>query len=127
MEDAKKVVLCVDDDPEILEVLRMVLERDGFAVETATSKEEGLVAYERRRPDAMIVDLMMEDVDSGLGLLQAVRAMGAVPPTYLLSSAGDALADNIDRADLGVVDILQKPVNHHDIVRFLNSQLHRAK
>ena len=127
MEDAKKVILCVDDDPEILEVLKMVLEKAGFAVETATSKEEGLVAYDRRRPDAMVVDLMMEDVDSGLGLLQAVHEKGPVPPTYLLSSAGDALADNIDRGELGVIDILQKPVSNADIVRLLTSQLNPAK
>ena len=126
MDGAKRVILCVDDDPEILEVLRMVLEKAGFAVDTAASKEEGLAAFGRRRPDAMVVDLMMEDVDAGIGLLQAVRALGPVPPTYLLSSAGDALADNIDRSEVGVVDILQKPVNHADIVRLLNSQLKPA-
>jgi FixJ family two-component response regulator len=44
-----------------------------------------------------------------------------------LSSAGDALADNIDRGEVGVVDILQKPVNHADIVRLLKSQLSKTK
>lgn len=123
MVDTKKVVLCVDDDAEILDVLRMVLEQAGFAVETAGSKEEGLAAYQRRRPDAMVVDLMMEEADSGLELVQAARAIGPVPPTYLLSAAGDALAMNIDRTELGVVDILQKPVSHPDLVRLLRSQL----
>ena len=65
MSEGKPLILYVDDDPDYLEVMRIVLESAGYEMAQATSAEEGLQVYKKRTPDLVIVDLMMEEVDSG--------------------------------------------------------------
>jgi CheY-like chemotaxis protein len=65
MQDGKHVILVVDDDHDILESLRLVLEANNYIVATALSAEEGLRVYKTANPDLLIVDLMMEEVDAG--------------------------------------------------------------
>ena len=65
MPNAKRVILCVDDDDDILEFLRVVLEANNYTVRQAPSAEEGLRTYREAPPDLIICDLMMEEVDAG--------------------------------------------------------------
>jgi CheY-like chemotaxis protein len=69
----KHVILCVDDDPDVLASLRVVLESDGYVVETARSGKEGLSEFERKKPDLVILDLKMGDVDAGTRLVRELR------------------------------------------------------
>ncbi len=58
MQDGKHVILCVDDDPDILESLKVILEANDYIVELANSAEEGLHVYKKVRPDLLIIDLI---------------------------------------------------------------------
>ena len=123
MQDGKYVILCVDDDPDVLEYLRVVLEAEGYAVATASSAEEGLRVYREKKPDALILDLMMEEVDAGTSMVTELKAMGDTAPIYRLSSTGDNLSRTIDPSSLGLAGVFQKPVDSEVLLSLLKSKL----
>jgi DNA-binding response OmpR family regulator len=123
MREGKHVILCVDDDRDVLDSLKLVLESKGYLVDTATSAEEGLKAFHRGRPDLIVVDLMMEEIDAGTGLVKDLRLAGSQVPTFMLSSAGDQLQQTIDTSALGLRGVFQKPVDFTSLVRTLVKHL----
>jgi len=123
MKEGKHVILYVDDDRDFLDSTKLVLEKKGFAVETAESAEEGLKAFKRCNPDLIIVDLMMEEVDAGTGLIKDLRLAGNQAPVYMLSSVGDQLHMSIDTSALGLSGVFQKPVDFENLVRTLQQKL----
>jgi two-component system, OmpR family, response regulator VicR len=121
--DGGPLVLCIDDDPDILEFLRVVLEGGGYAVTTAGSGEEGLAAYEATGPDLVLCDLMMEEIDAGTQVAKALRAKGRGVPLFMLTSVGDNLDANTAAAGLGLDGILQKPVDADYLLRLIGAKL----
>lgn len=104
-------ILCVDDDPDVLAFLKIVLESEGFEYVGAGSAEEGLSAYRESEPDLIILDLMMEEVDAGTGFVQKLRLLGSAVPIFMLSSVGDNLNMTADYSSLGLAGIFQKPLD----------------
>jgi len=121
--NGKKVVLYVEDDPDYREAIRAMVEAGGYAVVEASTAEEGLIRYEETRPDLVIVDLMMEEVDAGVGFVKELRARGQVVPVFLLSSVGESLLMNKDYRDLGLSSVLQKPVSSETLLSMIRSRL----
>jgi DNA-binding response OmpR family regulator len=105
----------------------MVLEKNGYGVLTARSAEEALKVYKETRPDLIIVDLMMEEVDAGTSFVQSIRAMGSPPPIYMLSSVGDNLNVSADYAELGLEGVFQKPLDNDTLLAILRAKLKPAK
>jgi len=103
--------------------MRIVLEVAGFSVGEAATAEEGLKTSDRIKPEAIIVDLMMESVDAGSRLSQTLKEQGFEGPIYLLSSAGDSVRLNLDPRELGLAGIFQKPVDHKVLVATLKRKL----
>lgn len=127
MQDGKHVILYVDDDPDFLDSIRMVLEANGYVVVTAGSAEEGLRAWRENTPDFILADLMMEEVDAGTRFVKDLKAEGNTAPVYMLSSVGDQLNLTVDYEQLGLGGVLQKPVNTDTLLRTLHSKLGEAK
>ncbi len=123
MKKDKHVILCIDDDRDFLESLRLILEGNGYAMEEAHSAEDGLRAYKASRPDFVIVDLMMEEIDAGVSLVRDLKALGPTPPVYMLSSVGDSLNTTVDFSQLGLTGVLQKPVNPAVLIATLKAKL----
>jgi len=123
MQDSKHVILAIDDDQDVLDALRMVLEANGYTMNEAHSAEEGLREYRRIRPDLIIVDLMMEEVDAGTGFVRELRALGNTAPVYMLSSVGDNLNANTDYSALGLSGVFQKPLNPDMLLSILETKL----
>jgi DNA-binding response OmpR family regulator len=123
MQNGKAVILAIDDDQDILDALRMVLEANGYAMLEAHSAEEGLKAYRQARPDLLIVDLMMEEVDAGTSFVRELQALGNAAPIYMLSSVGDNLHANADYSALGLSGIFQKPLNPDTLLAILGAKL----
>jgi CheY-like chemotaxis protein len=117
MTTDKRRILCVDDDPDILSYLQIVLEGEGFEFTGAGSAEDGLLAYKEAPPDLIILDLMMEEVDAGTRFVKDLKLLGSDVPIFLLSSVGDNLSMTADYTTLGLAGIFQKPI---DRVVFLN-------
>ena len=69
----KPVILCVDDDQDFLDSMKTIIESNNYIVKTANSAEDGVRCYKAERPDLVIVDLMMEEVDSTSSIEIALR------------------------------------------------------
>jgi DNA-binding response OmpR family regulator len=123
MKDGKYVILYVDDDQDVLDSSRVVLESHGYVMVEAASAEDGMKVYKATKPDLLIVDLMMEEVDAGARLVRELQAEGNTRPVYMLSSVGDGLSMNIDPAALGLSGVLQKPVDSNVLLTLIKAKL----
>ena len=78
----KPMILVVDDDPSIATLVRLYLEKDGFAVETAARGDDALAAFRKNPPDLILLDIMLPGLD-GTEVLKAVRRTSAIPVIML--------------------------------------------
>lgn len=123
MQDGKHVILCIDDDQDVLDFLKAVLESAEYKVQTALSAEAGLKVFQASAPDLAIVDLMMEEVDAGANFIKELRARGCTIPVYMLSSMGDDLNQITDYSALGLSGVLQKPLDGKKLIGLLKAKL----
>lgn len=123
MQDGKHVILCVDDDPDILTFLKIVLEANDYIVVQAKSAEDGLKRFKESDPDLLIVDLMMEEVDSGTSLVREIRLLGNDAPVFMLSSVGDNLSQATDICELGLCGVFQKPMDSAHLLSIVRAKL----
>ena len=123
MQDGQHVILCIDDDPDILSFLKIVLEAEGYVVPQASSAEEGLKVYKETKPDLLIVDLMMEEVDAGTNFIKEIQVLGNEAPIFMLSSAGDNLNMATDISALGLAGVFQKPVDRDQLLTVIRAKL----
>jgi DNA-binding response OmpR family regulator len=124
MKDGRHVILYLDDDLDALAVVRAILEANGYVMAEACSAEEGLKAYKQSNPDFIIVDLMMEEVDSGMSFAKELKALGNKAPVYMLSSVGDGLTTSTDHVALGLDGVFQKPISPKALLSVLKAKLH---
>jgi CheY-like chemotaxis protein len=107
------LVLVVDDDLELLRLTKAQLEREGFSVLTATTGEDGIKQAARRRPDVILLDLLLPD-KSGLDVLHVLKAEPGTRdiPVLVVSIA----SDGIRSLSLGASEWLRKPVDSKALV-----------
>lgn len=122
----RETILVVDDDPEIVNVLRSRLEKEGYAVLTAYSGQSALQRIQNERPDCVVLDLMLPDQD-GWEVTRAVRADPRVQrtPIIMLTARVDD-TDKIIGLELGADDYVTKPFNPREIVARVRVQLRHA-
>ena len=123
MQDGKHVILCVDDDADVLECFKVVLEANGYAMVQASSADEALAVYKQSDPDLLIVDLMMEEIDAGVRFIEELKVLGNTAPIYMLSSIGDDLSTTVDYSSLGLAGVFQKPVDNSKLLEILQTVL----
>ena len=123
MPDEKPMILCIDDDADILSFLEVVLEAEGYRFSGAASAEEGLEVYKKVQPDLIIVDLMMEEVDAGTLFAKELRLLGNQAPVFMLSSVGDSLSMTTDCTALGLSGVFQKPLAKDHLLSVLRVKL----
>jgi DNA-binding response OmpR family regulator len=123
MKDGKFVILCIDDDQDVLDSLRIVLEHNGYNMVEAKTAEEGVKVYKSQNPDFIIVDLMMEEVDAGRNFAKEMQLLSNKAPIYMLSSVGDSLASNVNFSELGLTGVFQKPVDFNTLITTLKTKL----
>ena len=123
MKDGKQVILCIDDDQDVLDALRIVLEKNDYIMLEAKTGEEGLKTFKSEHPDFIIVDLMMESVDAGRNFAKELMLLNNTAPVYMLSSVGDSFADNVDFAEFGLTGVLQKPIDFNSLLTTLRIKL----
>ncbi|MBY6365816.1 response regulator transcription factor [Rhodococcoides corynebacterioides] len=116
-------VLVVDDEPTIVELLAVSLKFQGFAVRTARSGPEAIDVARSLRPDALILDVMMPEMD-GFGLLRRLRADGIDAPVLFLT-ARDAVEDKVTGLTMGADDYVTKPFSLEEVVARLRVILRR--
>jgi two-component system, OmpR family, alkaline phosphatase synthesis response regulator PhoP len=116
-------VLIVDDEPNIAELATLYLEREGFKVHSVLSGKQGIEDYDRLRPDLIILDLMLPDID-GFEVCRQLRFRSAVPILMLTARKEDV--DKIVGLELGADDYLTKPFNPRELVARVKAILRRG-
>lgn len=117
-------MLLVDDEPEIADVLRRYLEREGLCVETCGTVSDALVRLGRDAPDILVLDVTLPD-GSGLDVLRAASVPGSRIPTLMLTARSDE-ADRIVGLELGADDYVTKPFSPREVVARVRSILRRV-
>ncbi|MGI6575025.1 MAG: response regulator [bacterium] len=115
-------IMVVDDEPTILELLQINLERSGFAVVTANNGEEALKLARQEQPQLIILDVMMPGLD-GFETLRELRKTIEVP-VIMLTAKGDDI-DKILGLELGADDYVTKPFNPRELVARIKAILRR--
>jgi len=118
----KPVVLVVDDEPQILRVMRASLPIRGYEVLTASSGKEALDQLSKQVPDLVILDLAMPEM-SGLEVCRRVREFSAVP--IIILSAKGSESDKVAALDLGADDYVTKPFGMDELLARARAVLRR--
>ena len=119
--DAK--VLLIDDDPGLLTLLKLGLERDGFVVYTASSGREGIRAAYERHPDVIVLDVMMDGMD-GWTTCQRLRQVCDTPIVMLTALASGN--DVVKGLSLGADDYVTKPCDFGELRARIRALLRRS-
>jgi two-component system, OmpR family, KDP operon response regulator KdpE len=123
MTGAGEHVLVVDDEPQILRALGVILRSAGYEVATAATKTEALDAVSVRPPDAMVLDLVLPD-GSGVDVTSEVRTWSSLP-IIVLSALGDE-REKVRALDVGADDYITKPFGTDELLARLRAVLRRA-
>ena len=121
---AKPVVLVIDDEVQIRRLLRILLEANGYHVLEAASGQSGLTEAAMRRPDVVILDLGLPDLD-GLAVLNRLREWSHVPVVVL--SVRDRDDDKTTALDQGADDYVTKPFSTVELLARLRVALRHAQ
>lgn len=127
MKDAKAKVLLVDDEPDILEIVGYNLKNEGYQVFTAENGEEALKIAKKKKPDLIILDVMMPVMD-GIEACEKMRKMPELDDTVItfLTARGEDYS-MIAGFDVGADDYITKPVKPRVLVSKVKSLLRRRE
>ncbi|TMK67351.1 MAG: response regulator [Actinobacteria bacterium] len=123
MSDNGARVLVVDDEPQILRGLRVILRSQGFQVESATTKQEVLDTVAARPPDVLVLDLVLPD-GSGVEVCEEIRRWSTLP-IIVLSAVGDE-REKVRALNAGADDYMTKPFGSEELAARLRALLRRA-
>jgi two-component system alkaline phosphatase synthesis response regulator PhoP len=117
-------ILAVDDEPDLIDLIQYHLIRAGHEVTTASNGWEAIHAIRQRRPDLILLDLMLPDLD-GFGVCEILRRdpLTATIPIVIISAWASPDSRNLG-LELGALDYLTKPFSPQDLVERVNHLLH---
>ena len=119
-----ELILLVDDEPSIIKLARMYLEREGFRIATAKDGESALDSAAREHPALIVLDVMLPKLD-GFEVCRRLRAANH-PAAILMLTARDEDIDKILGLELGADDYLTKPFNPRELVARVKAILRRG-
>jgi len=121
---ASKRVLIVDDEENIGRSLRMILEREGYAVNVCKSVAEFKKHPDSQRADAYLFDMKLPD-GNGIDLLRMVKQNGAASPAIMISGHG-TIADAVEATRAGAFDFLEKPLSRDRVLLAVKNALEQS-
>jgi DNA-binding response OmpR family regulator len=121
---AGATVLLVEDDPSLRLVTRLACESAGLVVQEAATGSAALAAAHAARPDVVLLDLMLPDLD-GFDVCRALRARDAALPIIMLTARGEE-TDKVVGLELGADDYLTKPFSTRELLARIRAQLRKA-
>jgi DNA-binding response OmpR family regulator len=122
---SSELILLVDDEPNIVQLSRLYLERDGFHIESVGDGLEALSTIQRLHPSLVILDIMLPQLD-GLEVCRRLRAENNFTPILFLT-ARDEDIDRILGLEMGADDYLTKPFNPRELVARVKAILRRSE
>ena len=122
--DKRPLIVCVDDEADILEMLELALEDEGFEVQTIQRSVEAADVVRERKPALVLLDLLMPEMN-GFEVLQELRSFSAVP-VMILTARGNS-RDVVEGLERGADDYLPKPFNLGELAARVRAVLRRSK
>ena len=119
-------ILVVDDEPDIRHLLQEILEDEGYEVSIADNGEAARVSHRERRPDLVLLDIWMPDVD-GITLLREWSSGGGLECPIIIMSGHGTLETAIEATRLGAHDFVQKPISLAKLLSIVNQALEADK
>ena len=116
-------ILIIDDDPQLLRALRVNLTARGYDVLTAEAGATGLTLASRHRPDLVIVDLGLPDID-GVAVVEGIRGWSTTPIVVLSARQSETI--KVDALDAGADDYVTKPFGMDELLARIRAALRRA-
>ncbi|TET52415.1 MAG: response regulator transcription factor [Anaerolineales bacterium] len=118
----KRRILVVDDDRKIVDLVRLYLEKDGYRVSVAYDGLQALEMAHQRRPDLIVLDLMLPGMD-GLDVCRTLQGESEVPIIMLTARTTDE--DRLIGLEIGADDYITKPFNPRELVARVRAVLRR--
>lgn len=122
-EVAPKLVLIIEDEPDIVRGLVDALEFEGFAVASASTGGEGIEKARELRPDCVLLDLMLPD-DNGYRVCEALRRDDPIVPIIMLTAKAQE-ADKVRGLEVGADDYVTKPFSVAELIARMNAIFRR--
>ncbi len=119
----RQTIMIVDDDPNIARLIRLLLEKEGYAVTVCGRGDEALAAFTREQPDLLLLDIMLPGLD-GRQVCRAVRQQSATP--IIMLSAKDETFDKVLGLELGADDYITKPFDNKELIARVKAVLRRS-
>ncbi len=117
MNKKKQHILCIEDEAEMIELMRLVLEREGFEVTGAVGGEKGLTAMRHKKPDLILLDLMMPGID-GWEVYRQMRADKELMeiPVIIVTAKAQSIDKVLGLQVAKVADYITKPFGPKELV-----------
>ena len=124
MADPQKLVVCVEDEPEMIDLFELILNRRGYDVIGAKGGEEGLKIINEKKPDVVLLDLMMPDMD-GWEVYQQLKANDATKhiPVIVVTAKAQSIDKVLGLHIAKVNDYISKPFSPQDLLNSLEKVL----
>ena len=119
----KQRILLIDDDQNISHLIRLYLEKEGYAVTECDRGDTGLAAFKRQPPSLVLLDVMLPGID-GLQVLKEMRKLGKIP--VIMLTARDETIDKVLGLELGADDYITKPFENKELVARVKAVLRRS-
>jgi two-component system response regulator VicR len=118
MAETKKKVVCIEDEPEIIDLIRLILGRKGFDLTGATGGQEGLDAIRKIKPDLVLLDLMMPDMD-GWEVYQQMKADAELKdiPVIVVTAKAQSIDKILGLHIAKVDDYVTKPFGPQELLQ----------
>ena len=117
-------ILAVDDDPNILALIVLYLQKEGYDVRTAERGDEGLKAFRAQPPDLMVLDIMLPGMD-GWQVLREVRKTSTIP--IIMLTARSETFDKVLGLELGADDYMVKPFDGKELAARIKAVIRRTQ
>lgn len=122
---AKSRILVIDDEPDIQDALKMILEYEGYRHFGALTGEDGLRAIEEEHPDVIFLDIKMPNMDGG-EVFEILRKRGMLSPVIMISGHA-SVATAVDFIKRGAFDFLEKPLERDKLLVVLRNAIEKKK
>ena len=128
MAEKKKKVLCIEDEEEMIDLIKLILERKGFEVLGAVGGKEGLEVIRREMPDLILLDLMMPEVD-GWEVFRQMRADEQLKdiPVIVVTAKAQSIDKVLGLHIAKVDDYVTKPFGPQELLKSVNRVLAMKK
>ena len=123
-EDEKRIVVCIEDEPEMIDLIRLILGREEFELVGAVGGREGLETVRRIKPDLVLLDLMMPDID-GWEVYQQMKADPELKgiPVIVVTAKAQSIDKGLGLHIAKVDDYVTKPFGPQELLASINKVL----